>query len=1125
MKERLSFFIFITLIWCLFLGASHTFLALKAEAVRYDPHLEWQVLETPHFSVHFFKPPDNQDYSYRNEQLAQEVAHIAEEVFSQIHEQIDLSTGSRLSPTSPKIAIIMEDFTDYVQGFASSFPHRVIRLSLTPPNPKSFDLKFKSWLKMVITHEYTHLAHFEMAKGPTAALRALFGQIIVPNGLQPTWAIEGLAVYDETKFNPEGGGRGLDPRYEMYLRMAILENRLNALDQLSGYYLTSWPDGTAPYIYGQSLIHFIAQRYGEDKVMALSEVFCRYPYLGFNYAFKKVLGLDLDQLYQNWKEALQEKYQTQAQKIKAKTISPPPSRQLTNYQYWVDYPRWISAPISTSGASSDKIAIRVSTPHSSPFIQIIDPSASSTPLSLTSSTIKEQSLIKRVYGGDSSFDISPEGDKIIYAKLADYQQFYQFYDLYVYDLNLNKEIRLSEGLRARDPAWSPDPQNPQIVAVINEAGTNNLALINLPLSSSTETSPDRSLSTSPSHSSYQLITSPDILFLTNFEEGTQIYQPAWSPQGDKIAFSAWREGYTDLYLLNLNSADLNKSTLQLIFQDKYLDLAPCWSPDGKYLFFSSDRSEGIYNIFAFSLPQKKLCQITNVLSGAFEPALSPDGKRLAYIEYHSTGYELHLMEIDPTRWEEIEYIEPSSFNLSLGPNLNPINEINQRQLTSPSAKEEKKEEGQQTKNSANLPSSFSAAPSELVKDNYPIHPYHPLASLWPPTFWLPTVQIKEKDLDLGFSTELTDFLGFYSLPLVITYDDLANRLNYSLDYYNYRHLPVINLYLEGRADLDSPLSWPEEGKTGINLSFSSSGQTTLLTSSNNSRPYRQTFSLGYQYKRISLAEEEEEEDKIFFEAADSTNHQNQPQAENLASLRLSYTYSDLEKYGFSISPEQGQAFSLNYEYADKILGSDYSFAKFILEGRKFISLPPLHHVFSLRLVAGGGRSSGATTALPEEEKFKLGGHHSADSLLTMTNSEVNTFALRGYKPGFLQGDHLLLASLEYRFPLANIEHSLKGGPFSFFFLERLSGTLFIDLGKAWDNLENNKGNINLPSPDTYGSEETNCSWLGFKAGIGAELKADFEGRFGSPFTLRGGVAKALNEPEGYDIYLTLGTSF
>jgi hypothetical protein len=97
---------------------------------RYDPGLNWQVLESPHFSVYFAKSQDNEqnnrNFSYGNEQLARQIADIAEETYHQVNAQLG-------SPNKhhhlQKVAIIMEDFSDYALGFASSLPHRVIRLS------------------------------------------------------------------------------------------------------------------------------------------------------------------------------------------------------------------------------------------------------------------------------------------------------------------------------------------------------------------------------------------------------------------------------------------------------------------------------------------------------------------------------------------------------------------------------------------------------------------------------------------------------------------------------------------------------------------------------------------------------------------------------------------------------------------------------------------------------------------------------------------------------------------------------------------------------------------------------------------------------------------------------------
>ncbi len=1065
MQKKMIFFVYNIIIIVLVIYSP---LVMSVEAVRYDPGLEWQVLESPHFSVYFCKQ-ENKDISFSNnptyEQLAQATADIAEETYHQVNAQLG-------SPNKhhhlQKIAIIMEDFSDSALGFASSFPHRVIRISLTAPTAKSFDTKFKSWLKMVIAHEYTHMAHFEMTAGPTTALRALFGQILTPNALQPTWSIEGLAVYNETKLT--AGGREIDSRYDMYLRMAALQDQFNTLDQINGYYLTSWPGSTAPYIYGQSLIHFIAQRYGEDKVIVISEIYCEYPYLGFNYALKRAIGLNLEELYQSWKDNLKEKYQLQKQKILSqKNLTP--SQQLTKCNYWVDYPHWLSTP----APQGDKIAFRVSTPHSYPSIQIVDPLNPSLPLTPRSAKNQTQTLIKRVYGSGSSFDITADGTKIIYAKLGDYEQFYKFYDLYLFDLKTEKEIRLSEGLRVRDPNWSPDPENSQIVAVINQSGTNNLALINLP-------SPN--LSINENQPAYKLITKENMTYLTDFRDGTQLYQPSWSPKGDMIALSVWRQGRQDIYILNLdpnnlstnnlNPNNIDNSILQPIFCDKSIDLSPCWSPDGEYLFFSSDRT-GIYNIFAFSLPDKKLYQVTNVLGGAFQPAISPDGNQLAFISYHATGYELHLMEVnpnsnsnpntDPNQWTEVEIecVEPPITIMAVA--------------------------AQQFNKDLNT--------SSNSKNNYPIHPYHPLTSFWPPSYWIPAAQLTENNLGIGFSSVLEDVLGFSSLPFTITYGLLNDNLNYNFNYYNYSRPPILNLYLSGNAVLASqtPASWWEEGKTGINIYFPLGGHTTSAT---NSRAYRQIFSLGYQYEKSSTT--------------DTLSPLNANQ-EKISSLRLRYSYSDAEKYGFSISPELGNSFSLTYEHADKALGGDYTFDKLLFDVRKFIPLPSLHQVLALRLVAGVSSSSILESGL-DEEKFKLGGSYSADNL---SNIDVNTFSLRGYKPATLEGNNLLLTSLEYRFPIANIEHSLKLGPLSIF-LERLSGALFVDIGNAWES-------ANASTNITTKENEINSIWQGFKSSIGAELKADFNYQYDSPFTLRLGAAKALSDPKGYDIYITLGTSF
>src|SRR5262249_37341420 len=67
---------------------------------------------------------------------------------------------------------------------------------------------------------------------------------------------------------------------------------------------------------------------------------------------------------------------------------------------------------------------------------------------------------------------------------------------------------------------------------------------------------------------------------------------------------------------------------------------------GRLLYFSSDRT-GIYNIFALDLETGALAQVTNVLGGAFDEDVSPDGKWLVYYDFDGDGYELYELALDP----------------------------------------------------------------------------------------------------------------------------------------------------------------------------------------------------------------------------------------------------------------------------------------------------------------------------------------------------------------------------------------------------------------------------------------------------------------------------------------------
>src|SRR5690606_33512814 len=124
--------------------------------------------------------------------------------------------------------------------------------------------------------------------------------------------------------------------------------------------------------------------------------------------------------------------------------------------------------------------------------------------------------------------------------------------------------------------------------------------------------------------------------------------PRWSPDGTRVAYSAFREGgMRDIYLYDRRTEATTRLTA-----DRFLDSEPSWTPDGRYILFNSDR-DGVFNIYAHEVDTGRLQQVTNVIGGAFEPVASHDGKRLVYLGFTAHGYDLWVMKLDPA-----EFFEP-----------------------------------------------------------------------------------------------------------------------------------------------------------------------------------------------------------------------------------------------------------------------------------------------------------------------------------------------------------------------------------------------------------------------------------------------------------------------------------
>ena len=108
-------------------------------------------------------------------------------------------------------------------------------------------------------------------------------------------------------------------------------------------------------------------------------------------------------------------------------------------------------------------------------------------------------------------------------------------------------------------------------------------------------------------------------------------QPAWSPNGFRLAYWAIAGGQRDIWTITSAGEEAVQVT-----RDAAVDWNPVWSPDGKFLYFSTDRS-GSMNLWRVQIDEetgRTLAEAEPVTAGASGDGmyltLSSDGSRIAY---------------------------------------------------------------------------------------------------------------------------------------------------------------------------------------------------------------------------------------------------------------------------------------------------------------------------------------------------------------------------------------------------------------------------------------------------------------------------------------------------------------
>ena len=500
-----------------------------AAASRYNPRLRFRTIRTLHFDVHAHQGEEAQ---------AAQLAALAERVRREFEPVLGVPRG--------RVHVILVDQTDVANGWASPTPRDTIEITAAPPSPDDLIGNTTDWLELVFTHEYTHILHLDRTRGFMEGVRRILGRApaAFPNLFLPTWQLEGLATFEESRMT--GAGRVPAGDFRAIVDTAAASRRFDPVDRAGGG-LDDWPGGQAPYAYGAYFHEFLADRYGVDRLAKLADATAgRVPFFGAG-AFKAVFGESIEQAWGAFRDA-RENVARRAGETDQR------ASRLTHDGFVVTAPG-----VATDGS----IYYAVANPDGFPELRRRLPDGR---------TVR---TAWRALGNRTSV----RGDWIVFDQLERVRSTATYSDLYAVRTSGGTVARLTKQARAADPDLSPDGR--RIVCTVQVGGRRALALL--------EFAPERlvqprALAGQADADYTGPVWSPDghwivaerrqddrhELALVDPEAGTsttllsssaRLVTPSWTPDGAAVLFAADFNGEPfNVYAIDLATRHLRQVT-------------------------------------------------------------------------------------------------------------------------------------------------------------------------------------------------------------------------------------------------------------------------------------------------------------------------------------------------------------------------------------------------------------------------------------------------------------------------------------------------------------------------------------------------------------------------------------
>jgi hypothetical protein len=403
-----------------------------AAGQRYDPHLRFQTIETPHFLIHFHQG---------ERELAERFVPIAEDVYA----RLTGPTGRKM----PRTHVILSGQDDASNGWAATVPFNTIEIGTAWPGSSSSIGNTDDWLRMVFVHEYTHILHLDRSAGVMLGVRRVFGRmpLAMPNLFLPVWQVEGIATWHESAVT--GAGRVKDGMARRIPATAARAGVFTPIDRAAGG-LVSWPAGEAPYFYGALFHDYLAGRFGASTLETLAEQSARWPPLLGAFAFRTTYGASAGSLWKDFEASWRAR-------VAGQVVNTGAAVQITHDGFQSGAPRWDP---ERGGA----LYYTRQTPNAFPAL-----------MRVATDTGEHTRIASRV--GGNGIGVAP--GRVVFDQLDLTRSVALQSDLYLIgtDPGHTNDRRLTRGARVRDPDLSADGR--RVVCVVTEADRRFLATMDL----------------------------------------------------------------------------------------------------------------------------------------------------------------------------------------------------------------------------------------------------------------------------------------------------------------------------------------------------------------------------------------------------------------------------------------------------------------------------------------------------------------------------------------------------------------------------------------------------------------------------------------------------------------------